>query len=93
MRESPSRIQHNDSQFLRGRDSEVERAGARGKEGQMFRKEKGGVPRGDGKMRDVEGGSFREHDPTWQSLLPGRPGALAIDNTKCTLACVFAECA
>ena len=52
-------------------------------------KDKGGVP------RDVEGGSSRdEHDDrTWQSLLPGRPGALAIDNTKCSLACVFAECA
>ena len=58
-------------------------------------KKKGGVPRGDGGTRDVEGGSSRdEHDDrTWQSLLPGRPGALAIDNTKCSLACVFAECA
>jgi len=36
-------------------------------------------------------GRCGERRTAWSDLLPGKAGALAIDNTRCSLECVFWE--
>ncbi len=58
-------------------------AGPAGKAGSASRA--GGCSRSDGRCRESE------RRTAWRDLLPGKAGALAIDNTRCTPECIFAE--